>query len=111
MYPITRESVMAAISSSVAEKAVCWCEGRKKRRRRIVCRLTHLAVDARVIGGLESRMAISAAATRAWNILSWCKRLLTTPEPKTPEPKTMDAVRRLRYKEQHEGREPLADSP
>src|SRR6202043_2830009 len=73
MYPITRESVMAAISSSVAEKAVCWCDGRKKRRRRIVCRLTHLVVDARVIGGLESRMAISAGAARAWNILSWCK--------------------------------------
>src|SRR6266404_2251627 len=50
MYPITRESVMAAISSSVAEKAVCWWDGRKKRRRRIVCRLTHLAVGGRVIG-------------------------------------------------------------
>src|SRR2546430_9999518 len=51
MYPITRESVMAAISSSVAENAVCWCDGRKKRRRRIFCRLTHLAAGGRVIGG------------------------------------------------------------
>src|ERR1700675_2803656 len=51
MYPITRESVMAAISSSVAEKAVCWCDGRKKRRRRILRRVTHLAVGGRVIGG------------------------------------------------------------
>src|SRR5437660_2573967 len=76
MYPITRESVMAAISSSVAEKAVCWCDGRKKRRRRIFCRLTHLAVGGRVIGGLESGKAILAAATRAWNILSWRKRLV-----------------------------------
>src|SRR6266853_5289314 len=51
MYPMTRESVMAAISSSVAEKAVCWCDGRKKRSRRILRRLTHLAVGGRVIGG------------------------------------------------------------
>src|SRR3981189_1930247 len=54
MYPITRESVMAAISSSVAEKAVCWWDGRKKRRRRILRRLTHLAVGGRVIGGAGS---------------------------------------------------------
>src|SRR5580698_2586767 len=32
MYPITRDSITADISSSVAEKAVCWCEGRKNRR-------------------------------------------------------------------------------
>src|SRR5580704_3246462 len=32
MYPITRDSMTADISSSVAEKAVCWCEGRKNRR-------------------------------------------------------------------------------
>src|SRR6266436_6056255 len=51
MYPITRESVMAAISSSVAEKAVCWWDGRKKRKRRILRRLTHLAIGGRVIGG------------------------------------------------------------
>src|SRR5260221_780326 len=51
MYPITRESVIAPISSSVAEKAVCWCDGRKKRNRRILRRLTHLAVGGRVIGG------------------------------------------------------------
>ena len=51
MYPITRESVMAAISSSVAEKAVCWWDGRKKRSRRILRRLTHLEVGGRVIGG------------------------------------------------------------
>src|ERR1700730_3044715 len=51
MYPMTRESVMAAISSSVAETAVCWCDGRKKRSRRILRRLTHLAVGGRVIGG------------------------------------------------------------
>src|SRR5208282_417183 len=43
MYPITRESVMVVIISSVAEKAVCWCDGRKKRSRRILRRLTHLA--------------------------------------------------------------------
>src|SRR5208337_259676 len=59
MYPITRESVMAVISSSVAENAVCWCDGRKKRSRRIFGRLTHLATDGRVIGGLESAMAIA----------------------------------------------------
>src|ERR1700693_3834418 len=59
MYPITRESVMAAISRSVAEKAVCWCDGRKKRSRRILRRLTHLAVGGRVIGGLESGMALA----------------------------------------------------
>src|SRR5208337_544009 len=58
MYPITRESVMVVINSSVAEKAVCWCDGRKKRSRRISRRLTHLALDGRVIGGLESGMAI-----------------------------------------------------
>src|ERR1700679_2415843 len=58
MYPITRESVMAAISSKVAEKAVCWCEGRKKRNRRILRRLTHSAVAGRVIGGVESGRAI-----------------------------------------------------
>src|SRR5260370_29799680 len=55
MYPMTRESVMAAISSSVAEKAVCWCDGRKKRSRRILRRLTHLAVGGRVIGGGGNR--------------------------------------------------------
>src|ERR1700674_4680575 len=60
IYPITRDSVMAAISRSVAEKAVCWCDGRKKRRRRILRRLTHLAVGGRVIGGLESGKAILA---------------------------------------------------
>src|ERR1700693_5113386 len=59
MYPMTRESVMAAISSSVAEKAVCWCDGRKKRSRRILRRLTHLAVGGRVIGGLESGMGLA----------------------------------------------------
>src|ERR1700688_487017 len=59
MYPMTRESVMAAISSSVAEKAVCWCDGRKKRRRRILRRLTHPAVGGRVIGGLESGKALA----------------------------------------------------
>src|SRR6202030_1080258 len=51
MYPMTRESVMASISSSVAEKAVCWFDGRKKRSRRILRRLTHPAVGGRVIGG------------------------------------------------------------
>src|SRR5271157_4864096 len=61
MYPITRESVMAVISSSVAENAVCWCDGRKKRNRRIVCRLTHLAVGGGVIAGAESGMAIGFA--------------------------------------------------
>src|SRR5258708_30551553 len=82
MYPITRESVMAAISSSVAEKAVCWCDGRKKRRRRIVCRLTHLARGGRVIGGLESGKAIFAAATRLGTFLAgvnaWLQQLSTT---------------------------------
>jgi hypothetical protein len=29
MYPITRESMTAVINSSVAENAVCWCDGRK----------------------------------------------------------------------------------
>src|ERR1700691_3055244 len=45
MYPITRERLMAAISSNVAEKAVCWWDGRKKRSKRILRRLTHSAVD------------------------------------------------------------------
>ncbi len=58
MYPMTRESVMVDISSSVAEKAVCWCDGRKKRRRRISGRLTHLGAAGRVIGGMELGMAI-----------------------------------------------------
>src|ERR1019366_3659081 len=58
MYPITRERVMVVISSSVAENAVCWCDGRKKRSRRILRRLTHLAGGGRVIGGAESGMAI-----------------------------------------------------
>src|SRR5580658_1074434 len=49
MYPMTRESVMAVISSSVAEKAVCWCEGRKKRSRRIVCRIKHPGVGGTLI--------------------------------------------------------------
>src|ERR1035438_1740792 len=31
-YPITRDSMTAEISSRVAENAVCWCDGRKKRR-------------------------------------------------------------------------------
>src|SRR4029077_10260370 len=35
-YPMTRESMMADISSSVAEKALCWWEGRKRRRMRVV---------------------------------------------------------------------------
>src|SRR5712691_10236853 len=60
MYPITRESVMAAISSSVAEKAVCWCDGRKKRRRRIVCRLTHLALGGRVIDEKKKGKALAS---------------------------------------------------
>src|ERR1039457_5331357 len=51
MYPITRESVMVVISSSVAEKAVCWCDGRKKRSRRIPRRLTHLAGFVQGRGG------------------------------------------------------------
>src|SRR5271165_3320574 len=50
--------MMAVISKSVAEKAVCWWDGRKKRSRRIVCRVTHPGVGGRVIGGLESGMAI-----------------------------------------------------
>src|SRR6185295_1748180 len=29
---MTLESMTAVISSSVAEKALCWCEGRKRRR-------------------------------------------------------------------------------
>src|SRR5208283_3840827 len=58
MYPIPRESAMVVISSSVAENAVCWCDGRKKRNRRIDCRLTHLAVGGGVIAGAESGMAI-----------------------------------------------------
>ena len=58
MYPMRRESVMADISSTVAEKALCWCEGRRRRRRRIVCRLTHLWVGRRVIVSAESGMAI-----------------------------------------------------
>src|SRR5258708_6958923 len=60
MYPITRESVMAPISSNVAEKAVCWCDGRKKRNRRILRRLTHLAVGGRVIGGVATGKPISS---------------------------------------------------
>ncbi len=59
MYPTTRESVMAVISNSVAENAVCWCEGRKKRSKRILRRLTHPAVAGRVIGGMESGKAIA----------------------------------------------------
>src|SRR5260370_34818173 len=51
MYPMTRESVVAAISRSGVEKAVCVCDGRKKGSRRIFRRLTHLAVGGRVIGG------------------------------------------------------------
>src|SRR6266478_3255176 len=61
MYPITRESVIVVISSSVAENAVCWCDGRKKRNRRILRRLTHLAAWWRVIGKLESEMVIGNA--------------------------------------------------
>jgi hypothetical protein len=49
---------MAVISSNVAEKAVCWCDGRKKRNRRILRRLTHSAVAGRVIDGVESETAI-----------------------------------------------------
>jgi len=51
--------VMVVISSSVAEKAVCWCDGRKKRSKRIPRRLTHLTAGGRVIGGAESETAIS----------------------------------------------------
>src|SRR6266446_6970020 len=65
MYPITRESVIVVISSSVAENAVCWCDGRKKRNRRILRRLTHLAWRWRVIGELESGMAIGFRETQA----------------------------------------------
>jgi hypothetical protein len=50
--------VMADISSSVAENAVCWCDGRKKRSRRIGCRVNHSGRAAGVIGGVESGMAI-----------------------------------------------------
>src|SRR5271155_3557155 len=57
MYPITRESVTADISSSVAENAVCWCDGRKKRSRRILRRVTHPARWRRVIESLESKTA------------------------------------------------------
>jgi hypothetical protein len=58
MYPITRESAMADITSNVAEKAVCWCDGRKKRSRRILRRLTHSTVAGRVIASVESETAI-----------------------------------------------------
>jgi len=68
MYPITRESVMVVINSSVAEKAVCWCDGRKKRNRRILRRLTHLAGGGRVIGGAESGTAIGFG-NKEWGIL------------------------------------------
>src|ERR1700722_6188890 len=60
MYQITRESVTAEINSNVAEKAVCWCEGRKKRSRRILRRLTHLTAPRRLIETSESGITISS---------------------------------------------------
>ena len=33
MNPMTRESITAVIRSTVAEKALCWCDGRRKRVR------------------------------------------------------------------------------
>jgi hypothetical protein len=57
---------MVVISSSVAEKTVCWCDGRKKRSRRILRRVTHLAEGGRVIGGLESGMAIGFLLCTLW---------------------------------------------
>src|SRR5208283_2034600 len=88
MYPTTRESVIADISSSVAENAVCWCDGRKKRRRRIVCRLTHLGVGRRVIGGLESGKAnsISVTLTRLSDQCSYDQR----PVQKRPHPSEIE---------------------
>src|ERR1700686_4138812 len=95
MYPITRESVMAAISSSVAEKAVCWCDGRKKRRRRILRRLTHLAAGGGVIGGVES-----GEANLAFPFLTLCSlgfRLFDS-QPQRPQSHTGKAQARPRSK-------------
>ena len=51
---------MAAISSNVAEKAVCWCDGRKKRSKRILRRLTHSAVDEFVDDGETGGPALTS---------------------------------------------------
>src|ERR1700730_9416155 len=80
MYPMTRESVMAAISSSVAEKAVCWCDGRKKRSRRILRRLTHLAVGGRVIGGAGIGGGNLCFGSRAGDCAVVVSRLLRSPQ-------------------------------
>src|SRR6266403_83434 len=102
MYPITRESVMAAISSSVAEKAVCWCDGRKKRRRRILRRLTHLAGGGRVIGGLESGKALAfplVALCSLWfGLLILNHRGHRVTRGNTGKPKSLDSFDTLRFR-------------
>lgn len=44
MYPMTRESITADISSRVAENSLCWCDGRNRRKARETALLDDLAV-------------------------------------------------------------------